>query len=370
MSSTSLARRSVAEGIGTAFLLATVIGSGIMGDKLAGGNVAVALLANTLATGAALVALILSFGPVSGANFNPAVTLVEAAQGARPWREVFAYVLAQILGGFAGVGIANLMFDKPVYFASTHERSGPSQLLGELVATYGLIVVIGGCARVRASAVPFAVGAYITAAYWFTSSTSFANPAVTLARSASDTFAGIRPVDVPGFVVAQLFGAAAAAGTVRWLLHSPGEIAEPAAKTVLFACIHNAGRSQMSAAWFNRLVDPAKAHAISAGTEPGVRVHPEVVDVMREQGVDLAEAVPQRLTEDLAASAAILVTMGCGEECPVVPGVERVEWLLEDPKGKAVERVREIRDEIERRVRTLLGERGWAKARGASSTVP
>jgi glycerol uptake facilitator-like aquaporin len=217
MKQASLARRSVAEGIGTAFLLATVIGSGIMGEKLAGGNVAVALLANTIATGAGLVALILSFGPVSGAHLNPAVTVTEAIQGSLPWREVLAYVSAQVLGAFAGVGIANLMFDKPVYLASTHERSGVSQLLGEFVATYGLLLVIGACARARASAVPFAVGAYITAAYWFTSSTSFANPAVTIARSASDTFAGIRPVDVPGFVFAQVLGAAAAAKTVGWL---------------------------------------------------------------------------------------------------------------------------------------------------------
>jgi glycerol uptake facilitator-like aquaporin len=218
MNRASLARRTAAEGIGTAFLLATVIGSGIMGEKLAGGNVAMALLANTIATGAGLVALILSFGPVSGAHFNPAVTLADATLGALPWREVPAYVGAQLLGAFAGVGIANVMFDKPVFSASMHERSGVSQLLGELVATYGLLLVIATCARARASAVPFAVGAYITAAYWFTSSTSFANPAVTIARAASDTFAGIRLADVPGFVVAQILGAAAATKTAQWLL--------------------------------------------------------------------------------------------------------------------------------------------------------
>jgi glycerol uptake facilitator-like aquaporin len=219
-----LARRAVAEAIGTAFLLSTVIGSGIMGDKLAAGNVAIALLANTVATGAGLVALILAFGPVSGAHFNPAVTVVDATQGSLPWREVPAYVVGQVAGAFAGVGVANVMFDKPLYFASTHERSSASQLLGELVATYGLLLVIGLVARARASAVPFAVGAYVTAAYWFTSSTSFANPAVTLARSASDTFAGIRPVDVPGFVLAQLLGAAAAAATARWLLRDDARL--------------------------------------------------------------------------------------------------------------------------------------------------
>jgi glycerol uptake facilitator-like aquaporin len=214
----SLTRRAVAEGIGTALLLATIIGSGIMGEKLSGGNVAIALLANTLATGAGLVALILTFGSISGAHFNPAVTLADATQGGLPWREVPAYVVAQVAGAFVGVGVADFMFDKPVFFPSTHVRSGVAQWVSELVATFGLLAVIWGCARRRAGAVPFAVGAYITAAYWFTSSTSFANPAVTLARAASDTFAGIRPIDVPAFVVAQLLGAAAATVTFRWLL--------------------------------------------------------------------------------------------------------------------------------------------------------
>jgi glycerol uptake facilitator-like aquaporin len=220
-----LPRRAVAEALGTALLLATVIGSGIMGDKLAGGNVGVALLANTLATGAGLVALILAFGPISGAHFNPAVTLADATQGGLPWREVPAYVLAQVTGAFAGVAVAHVMFGKPLFFVSTHERSGIAQMVSEFVATFGLLAVIWGCARRRPDAVPFAVGAYITAAYWFTSSTSFANPAVTLARAASDTFAGIRPLDVPGFVVAQLLGAAAATVTFRWLVPSLPEVA-------------------------------------------------------------------------------------------------------------------------------------------------
>jgi glycerol uptake facilitator-like aquaporin len=221
-----LRRRAIAEGLGTALLLATVIGSGIMGDKLAGGNVAIALLANTLATGAGLVALILTFGPISGAHFNPAVTLADASQGGLPWREVPVYLIAQVAGAFAGVALAHVMFEKPVFFASTHNRSGLAQLVSEFVATFGLLAVIWGCARRRSAAVPFAVGAYITAAYWFTSSTSFANPAVTLARAASDTFAGIRPLDVPGFIVAQLLGAAAATATFRWLVPSLPTVAE------------------------------------------------------------------------------------------------------------------------------------------------
>ncbi len=226
MSQASLARRVVAEGVGTALLLAVVVGSGITGEKLAAGNVAIALLANTLATGAGLVALILAFGPVSGAHFNPAVTVADATQGGLPWREVPVYVIAQVLGAFAGVAVAHVMFVKPVFFASTHDRSGAAQLVGEFVATFGLLSVIWGCVRRRPGAVPFAVGAYITAAYWFTSSTSFANPAVTLARAASDTFAGIRPADVPGFVLAQLLGAAAATVTFRWLVPSLPSVAE------------------------------------------------------------------------------------------------------------------------------------------------
>ncbi len=213
-------RRAVAEALGTAFLLAAVVGSGIMGERLAGGNAAIALLANTLATGAMLVTLILTFGPISGAHFNPAVTLADASQGGLAWREVPVYIGAQLFGAFAGVATAHAMFGEPVFFASSHVRAGGDQLFSEFVATFGLLSVIWGCARLRSSAVPFAVGAYITGAYWFTSSTSFANPAVTLARAASDTFAGIRPVDVPGFVIAQLGGAMVATLLFRWLVPS------------------------------------------------------------------------------------------------------------------------------------------------------
>ena len=215
----TLARRAVAEALGTMLLLAAVVGSGIMGERLAGGNIGVALLANTVATGAALLALILAFGPHSGAHFNPAVTLAVASQGGINWRDVPAYILAQIAGAFAGVASANLMFDLPLFFASNKVRAGASQLFSEFIATFGLLAVIWGCVRrQRAAVVAFAVAAYIVAAYWFTASTSFANPAVTLARSMSDTFAGIRPVDVPGFIAAQIIGAAAATALMRWLV--------------------------------------------------------------------------------------------------------------------------------------------------------
>ncbi|KYF89340.1 MIP family channel protein [Sorangium cellulosum] len=221
-----LTRRAVAEALGTALLLATVVGSGIMAERLAGGNVAIALLANTIATGAALVALILTFGAISGAHFNPAVTLADASQGGLPWREVPAYLMAQVAGAFAGVAVAHVMFGEALFSASRHDRSGLAQLVSEFVATFGLLAVIWGGVRRRAAAVPFAVGAYITAAYWFTSSTSFANPAVTLARAASDTFAGIRPADAPGFIVAQLAGAAAATLVFRWLVPALPRVAD------------------------------------------------------------------------------------------------------------------------------------------------
>lgn len=211
-------RRATSEAVGTALLLATVVGSGIMGARLSSGNGALALLANTVATGAALVALSFTFGPVSGAHFNPAVTLADAWQGGISWREVPLYIAAQVVGAFLGVAAAHLMFGEPLFSFSRHARTGGAQIFSEFVATFGLLSVIWGCARRRSEATPFAVGAYITAAYWFTASTSFANPAVTLARSATDTFSGIRPADAPSFIVAQLLGAATATLLFCWLV--------------------------------------------------------------------------------------------------------------------------------------------------------
>jgi glycerol uptake facilitator-like aquaporin len=210
-------RRLTAEFLGTGFLVATVIGSGIMGERLAGGNVAIALLANTIATGAALVALILAFGSISGAHFNPVVTLSDAFEGGLRWKETPGYIGAQVLGAMGGAVVAHGMFTLPVVSLSQHARSGAAQLFSEFVATFGLMCVIWGCAKRRPDAVAFAVGAYITAAYWFTASTSFANPAVTIGRALSDTFAGIRPQDVPGFILAQIGGGFAATLVFRWL---------------------------------------------------------------------------------------------------------------------------------------------------------
>jgi glycerol uptake facilitator-like aquaporin len=213
----SLSRRLVAEALGTALLLAAVVGSGIMGERLAGGNVAIALLANSIATGATLIALIYILGPLSGAHFNPAVTISMASRGGFPWREVPAYTAAQVVGALAGVACAHLMFSEPLLEISKHARSGGAQVFSEFVATFGLMLVIWGCGPARAQ---FAVGLYIVGAYWFTASTSFANPAVTIARVFTDTFAGIRPADAPGFIVAQLVGALAATALCRWLIQT------------------------------------------------------------------------------------------------------------------------------------------------------
>src|SRR5882672_5420737 len=217
----SLGRRLFSELLGTAFLLAAVVGSGIMAQKLAGGNIALALLCNTIPTGAILVVLILIFGPLSGAHFNPAVTLAFAWRGELPWQMAAAYIAAQIVGGIAGVWAAHLMFELPLWQFSLTQRTGAGQWLAEGVATFGLLLTIFGCAARTPAAIPYAVGLYITSAYWFTASTSFANPAVTIARSLSDTFAGIAPPGIAGFVAAQLAGTAAALIVSRLLWPDP-----------------------------------------------------------------------------------------------------------------------------------------------------
>jgi glycerol uptake facilitator-like aquaporin len=219
-------RRCASEAIGTALLLIAVVGSGIMGDRLSGGNVAIALLANSIATGAALVVLILTFGPISGAHFNPAVSVADATQGGLLWADATRYVVAQVSGAFVGVAVADAMFGEPLFSASTHVRAGWPLALSEAVATFGLLAVIWSCSRRRSAVVPFAVGAYITGAYWFTSSTSFANPAVTLARAATNTFTGIRPADVPVFLIAQGIGATAATMLFRWLVPALAQTAD------------------------------------------------------------------------------------------------------------------------------------------------
>jgi glycerol uptake facilitator-like aquaporin len=213
----SLSRRLASEFLGTAFLVAAVVGSGIMGERLAGGNIAIALLANTIATAAALAALILTLRPISGAHFNPVVSLAEAFAAGMKWREACFYAIGQITGGILGAACANIMFELPELSISHHARTGAPQWFSEFVATFGLILIIRGCSRFESQWVPVAVASYIAAAYWFTASTSFANPAVTIARSLSDTFAGIRPADVLPFVAAQVCGGFSAVLVFEWL---------------------------------------------------------------------------------------------------------------------------------------------------------
>jgi glycerol uptake facilitator-like aquaporin len=297
MSTTSLQRRVTAEFVGTLFLVATVIGSGIMAERLAGASVALALLANTMATGAILVALIFALGGISGAHFNPAVTVADALEHGMSWGEVPAYMVAQCSGGLIGAAVAHLMFGLPLFSLSQRARSGGAQVFSEFVATFGLLAVIWGCSRVRANSVPLAVGAYITAAYWFTSSTSFANPAVTIARAVSNTFAGIRPIDAPLFITAQMCGAATATLLFRWLVPLLPKVAEDIllphqsddrVKTYLFACVHNAGRSQMAAALFNLYADRTGCLAISAGTQSAD--HDRVKELIRSECAECCKA--------------------------------------------------------------------------------
>ena len=219
-----LSRRVVAEFLGTGFLVAAVVGSGIVGERLSSGNVAIALLANTIATGAALAALILAFMPISGAHLNPVVSMTEALRGGIAWNEAGLYVTAQVCGGIAGTACADLMFALPVFSISNHARTGAAQWFSEFVATFGLLVVIRTVARFNPDWLPFAVATYIAAAYWFTASTSFANPAMAIARSLSDTFAGIRPMDVPAFLVAQFAGGLSALIISEWLSSRSSEV--------------------------------------------------------------------------------------------------------------------------------------------------
>jgi glycerol uptake facilitator-like aquaporin len=222
-----LKRRLAAEGLGTALLVAVVVGSGIMGERLADGNDAIALLGNTLATGAALAVLILIFGPISGAHFNPVVSLSFALQRELKWSGLAGYVVAQVGGGVLGTMLAHLMFGLPLIIQSAHARTGAGVWTGEVVASFGLLATILGCLRTRPEAVPYAVGLFIAAGYWFTSSTSFANPAVTIARSLTDTFSGVRPADIPGFIAAQLIGAVAATALFHWLWVRPRSALSP-----------------------------------------------------------------------------------------------------------------------------------------------
>jgi arsenate reductase len=333
-------------------LVAAVVGSGVMAQRLSPRDVGFQLLVNALATAFALVAILLALGPVSGAHLNPVVTAVEAADRRMPRGRVpWAYAAAQVAGGALGAVLANLMFGRMPATLSTTERGGGAIWLAEAFATFGLVLVVRGVARSKTpQAVPFAVGAYVGGAYFFASSTSFANPAVTLARTLSDTFAGIAPASAPAFLAAQAVGGFAGWLAARALFPEERPVRPP---TVLFLCVHNAGRSRMAAAMLARRGE-GRVRVRSGGSAPGERVHPRVVAAMREEGYDLSAEEPRAFTDADLRAADVVVTMGCGEACPAVPGKRYEDWPVEDPAGKDADAVRRIRDEIGRRVDDLL----------------
>ncbi|HZZ01071.1 MAG TPA: aquaporin [Candidatus Baltobacteraceae bacterium] len=357
----TLSRRAAVEGVGTALLLAGIVGSGIMAERLAGGNVAVALLANTLATGGVLVAVILAFGPISGAHFNPVVTLADAWRGGLKWSDATAYIAAQIVGAVAGVSLANVMFGEPVLFASHHGRHGLPILLSEFVATFGLLSIVWGCSRSRSNLTAFAVAAYIVGAYWFTASTSFANPAVTIARSLSDTFAGIAPADIPGFIAAELGGALAATALFGWVTpQSTKRSSVDMKRSVLFVCVHNSARSQMAEAFLNaQCSDDFRAE--SAGLEPGT-LNSLAVAAMSEAGFDISKNATKsafELFKDGRQYSYVITVCDetAAERCPVFPGGARqLHWSFPDPAAlegtwdQRLDKARAIRDQIRARI--------------------
>jgi arsenate reductase len=355
-----LPRRLLAEGTGTGLLVAVVVGSGIAAQQLSPGDVGLQLLENSTATAFGLAALILLCGPVSGAHFNPVVSAADWLLGRRTGtgisaRHAASYTVAQTLGGIIGAVLANVMFDRQIVEIATRNRITSGHLVGEVVATAGLIALIFTLARSgRAALSAPAVAAYIGAAYWFTSSTSFANPAVTVGRMFSDSFAGIAPGSTPGFIAAQTLGALVGVALVMALYPGRTTCTKP---VVLFLCTHNAGRSQMALGYFNHLAGD-RAVAMSGGSQPADEINASAVQVMAEVGIDITREFPKPWTDETVRAADVVVTMGCGDSCPYFPGKRYEEWALPDPAGQSVDAVRPIRDEVERRVRVLLAELG------------
>jgi arsenate reductase len=357
----SLTRRAAAEFVGTALLVAVVVGSGIAAETLST-DIGIRLLENAAATAAGLYVLILIFGPVSGAHLNPVVSVADWFLRRREdagftGTDTIVYVVAQTLGGIGGAILADAMFAHPLISWSTKDRNSAHLWLGEVVATAGLLLLIFALNRSdRSGTTPAAVGAYIGAAYWFTSSTSFANPAVTIARAFTNTFAGIAPSSVPGFVVAQIVGLGLGIVAILSFYPSPRRTyAMTAVPSVLFACRKNAGRS-VAAKVLAEYYGGGAIDVRSAGSTPGDHIHPEVAAVLAERGLSTAAERPRLLDLELVQAADVVVTMGCGEECPYVPGKRYVDWEIDDPGGQELAAVRVIVDEIDARVRALVHE--------------
>jgi arsenate reductase len=394
MSDIVLWRRLAAEMLGSALLAAVVVGSGIAAQQLSPGNAGLELLENAAATAAGLFSIILMVGPISGGHLNPVVSFVDAAFGGLSWRAAAAYLPAQVAGCVVGAVVANLMFSKPAVSLSTRHRATAGHLLSEVVATLGLLLVIFALARTgRARNAPAAVGSYIGAAYFFTSSTSFANPAITVGRMFSNTFAGIAPSSAPTFIAGQVVGGLLAVGVIKVLYPGltageaatvtfphpdayPDETAvgeapsgtasvEPSGRTkgvpvrdrpvVVFVCVHNAGRSVAASVLLDHYAQ-GRIDVRSAGSEPAGELNPSVLEVLSERGLDASREFPKLLTDETARAADVVVTMGCGDACPLYPGKRYLDWDLVDPAGKSVEAVRPIVEDIDRRVRALLAE--------------
>ena len=321
-----LSRQILAEFLGSALLAAVVIGSGIAAQQLSPGETGLELLENAVATGAGLYALILMFLPVSGAHFNPVVSAVDAALGGVSWRQALAYLPAQVVGCISGAVLANLMFSRPAVSISTRGRASAAHFLSEVVATAGLLLVIFALARTaRTATVAGAVGAYIGAAYFFCSSTSFANPAITVGRMFSNTFAGIAPSSAPAFIGAQVLGGAVGLGLITLLyprvtpvlgpLGGPAVTSGRATPVVLFLCVHNSGRSLAAKVMLEHYAQ-GRVAVLSAGSEPAAELNPSVVAVLRERGLDPSREFPKVLSAEDARRADVVVTMGCGDTCP------------------------------------------------------
>lgn len=368
-----LHRRLLAEYLGSLLLAGLVIGSGIAAANLSPDDVGLQLAENAAATAAGLFAIILMFGPISGGHFNPVVSFVDAAFGGLPWRDALAYLPAQVAGCVSGAVVANLMFDEDAISISDTDRDTAAHTFAEVVATIGLLLVIFSLVRTgRAERAPAAVGAYIGAAYFFTSSTSFANPAITVGRMFSDSFAGIEPSSAPLYIVAQIVGGFVAVALIRTLYPdvTPAQAAQailphdteigdvnPMADkpSVLFVCIHNAGRSQMAAGWLRHLAGDS-IEVRSAGSEPAGSINPAAVAAMAEVGIDIAGGTPSRLAYETVEDSDVVITMGCGDACPVFPGKRYEDWQLTDPAGQPLEVVRTVRDDIRTRVQGLLDD--------------
>lgn len=358
----TLTRRLLAEYLGSALLACIVIGSGIAAQTLSPGDVGLQLLENTAATAVGLYVLIQIFGPISGAHFNPLVSGVSALSRALTWSDFSAYLVAQVTGCCSGAILANVMFSDTAVSISAHQRATGAHLISEVVASAGLMLTIFSLVRSgRSHLCAAAVACYIGAAYFFTSSTSFANPAITVGRMLSRSFAGIAPTSAPAFIVAQIVGAVVGWGLVVILYPATATAQEQAMSEssrrpeILFLCVHNAGRSQM-AAGFARELGGDRVVIHSAGTAPGESLNPAVVDAMLEVGIDIREQRPQMLTEAMGLSSDVIITMGCGDSCPVYIGKRYLDWPLVDPAGKSLEDVREIRDDVRARVVSLLEE--------------